>query len=156
MINEISPKFNSRDALLLYSVAYCQQHNESATLGRILLTTDAINRECPLANMLEEGFSRLIVGGYIDYQGEKFTVTKSGLRLLNDVTKPRNPKMKVLDEIRLLTDSLNKSPIKHVEKKLTITSDDYSKATQEMYVIFTEASKKADEIIKARKAKESS
>ncbi len=98
----------------------------------------------------------MIIGGYIDYQGEKFTVTKSGLRLFDDVTKPRNPKMKVLDEIRLLADRLNKSPIKHVEKKLIITSDDYSKATQEMHVIFTEISKKADEIMKARKAKESS
>jgi hypothetical protein len=154
MLNEINPKFTLRDALLLYSVAYCQRHNENATLGRILLTTDAINRECPMANMLEEGFSRLIVGGYIDYQGEIFTVTKSGLHLFNDVTKPRNPKMKALDQIRLLADTLNKSPIKHAEKKLTITSDDYSKAMQEMRVIFAEISKKADEIANARRAKE--
>ena len=96
----------------------------------------------------------MIIGGYIDFQGEKFTVTKSGIRLFNDVTKPRIPKTNVLDEIRLLTDRLNKSPIKHVEKKLTITSDDYSKATQEMHVIFTEISKKADEIRNTRKAKD--
>ena len=64
-MNEISPKFDSTDSLLLYSVAYRQRHGEIRTLGGILLTTDAINRSFPMANELEDGFSRLIVGGFI-------------------------------------------------------------------------------------------
>jgi hypothetical protein len=156
MMNDINPKFNSTDALLLYSIAYCQRHNESTTLGGILLTTDAINREYPMAKELEEGFSRLIVGGFVAFQEEKFAATKSGAQLFNDVTKSQNPKLNVFEQIRLLTDRLNKSSIKRVEKQLTITNDDVSKAIQEAHVLFAEASKKADEITNARKAKQSS
>jgi hypothetical protein len=156
MVNAISPKFNSTDALLLYSVAYCQRHNEIGTLGRILLTTDAINRSFPMANELEDGFSRLIVGEFVEFQGEQFAATKSGVQLFNDVTKLQNPKLNVFEQIRLLTDRLNKSSLRHVEKQLNITNDDVSKAVQEAHILFAEVSKKADEIIKARKAKESS
>jgi hypothetical protein len=156
MMNEISPKFNATDALLLYSVAYRQHHGEIRTLGGILLTTDAINRSFPMANELEDGFSRLIIGGFIELQGEQFTATKNGVQLFNDVTNPQTPKLNVFEQIRLLTDRLNKSSLQLVEKQLTITNDDVSKAVQEADVLFAVVSKKADEIIKARKTKESS
>ena len=153
-MNEISPKFNSTDALLLYSVAYRQRHNEIRTLGGILLSFDAINRSSPMINELEDGFSRLTAGGFVEIQGEQFAATESGVQLFNDVTKPQNPKLRLSDEIQLLTNRLNESSLKHVEKQLTITSDDFSKAIQEAAVLFAEVSKKADEIRKARKAKE--
>ena len=149
MANAISPKFNSTDALLLYSVAYRQRNNEIRTLGGILLTTDAINRSFPMANELEDGFTRLIVGGFVEFQGEQFAVTNSGVQLFNDVTKPQNPKLNVFEQIRLLTDGLNKSSLQLVEKQLAITSDDFSKAIQEAHVLFAEAGKKADKITKA-------
>jgi hypothetical protein len=142
MMNEINPKFNSTDALLLYSVSYRQRHDEIRTLGGILLTTDAINRSFPMANELEDGFSRLIVGGFIELQGEQFTATKSGVQLFNDVSNPQTPKLNVFTQITLLMDRLNKSSLQHVEKQLTITSDEVSKAVQEAHVLFVETSKK--------------
>ena len=62
----------------------------------------------------------------------------------------------MFEQIRDLTDRLNSSPIKAAVKQLTITDDDVSKAIQEAHVIFAEISKKADEILSARKAKGSS
>jgi hypothetical protein len=155
-MRDISPEFNWTDALLLYSIAYCQRHNYQATLGRILLTTDAINRTFPIARELEDGLSRLIVGGYIEIQGDLFAVTESGVRLFNDVTHPQNQKLNVFEEIEILEERLSSSPIRSVSKQLTITNTKHVEAIQEAYEIFKEVSKKADEITRARKANEQS
>ena len=155
-IETISPEFTFTDALLLFSIGYCQRHNYKATLGHILLETDAINREQPMARELENGLSRLIVGKYIEIQNETFVATKAGVRLFNDVTKPRIPKLTALQEIRNLTARLNSWHLRTVTKQLTITDTQYAEAIQESHKLFDEAMKKADEILKARKVKESS
>jgi len=152
-MNEINPQFNPTDALLLFSVAYRQRHDDIRTLGGILLTTDSINRSFPTANELEDGFSRLIVGGFIELQGEQFVATKSGVQLFNGVTKPQIPKLNVFEQIKVLADRLNKSSLQYVEKQLTVTSNDVSKAIQEAHSLFAEVSKKTDELITVRKTK---
>lgn len=152
----INPEFTYTDALLLYSIGYCQRHNYKATLGHILLETDAINREQPTARTLEDGLSRLIVGKYVEIQNETFIATKAGVRLFNDVTKPRIPKLTALQEIGNLTARLNSLHLRTVIKQLTITDTQYAEAIQESHKLFDEAMKKADEILKARKVKESS
>ena len=156
-MENISPEFNSTDALLLYSIAYCQRHNYKATLGQILLTTDAINRSFPTARQLEDGLSRLKVSRYIEIQNEIFnvTVTKMGVRLFDDITTPQNPKLNVFEQIRNLTNELQASHVKTVSKQLTITDAQVSEARQEAHALFSEISKEADEILSARKAKES-
>ncbi len=156
IMENINPEFTFIDALLLYSIGYCQRHNYKATLGEILLTTDAINREQPMPRELEEGFSRLIVGKYIQIQNETFVATKSGISLFNDVTRERNPKLSALQQIRKLIDKLNASHLRSVAKQLTITDVQYSEAIQESHRLFDEALKKADEIRTARQAKKSS
>ena len=78
-MNDTNPKFSSTDAILLSSIAYRQRHNEVTTLGGILLGTEAINREYPMARELEDGFSRLIVGGFVEFQEAKFATTESGI-----------------------------------------------------------------------------
>ncbi len=155
-MENISPEFTLTDALLLYSIGYCQRHNYKTTLGEILLTTDAINREQPMVRDLEEGLSRLIIGKYIEIQNETFVATKSGIRLFNDVTKERNSKLTALQAIKKLTERLKASHLRSTIKQLTITDTQYSEAIQESHRLFDEAIKKADEIRNARQDKKSS
>ena len=150
----IDPEFTFTDALLLYSIGYCQHHNYKTTLGEILLTTDAINREYPMSRELENGLSRLIVGKYIEIQNETFVATKAGFRLFNEVTKPRTPKSTALQQIKNLTARLNASHLRAVTKQLTITDAQYAEARQESHRLFNEAMREADEILKTRKVKE--
>jgi hypothetical protein len=152
----ISPEFDTIDALLLYSIAYCQRHNYRATLGHILLECDAIYRVYPTARQFEDGFNRLIAGRYVEVRDEVFIATKIGVRFFNEITKPRNPKLTVVEEIRNLTARLNASRVRTVLKQLTITDAQVSEATQEAHEIFIEIRKEADEILRARRAKESS
>jgi len=156
VMENIKSEFTFTDALLLYSIGYCQRHNYKATLGHILLETDAINRDQPMVRELEDGLSRLIVDKYIEIQNETFVATKAGIRLLNDVTKPRIPKLTALQEIRNLTVRLNALHLRSVTKQLTITDIQYSEAIQESHRLFNEAMREADEILKAHRAKETS
>jgi hypothetical protein len=109
-----------------------------------------------MARDLEEGLSRLIVGKYVEIQNETFVATKAGVRLFNDVAQQRIPKLTALQKIRKLTVRLNASRLRLVTKQLTITDAQYSEAIQESHRLFDEVRKKADEILKARKAKDAS
>ena len=155
-MKDISPEFNWTDALLLYSIAYCQRHKYHATLGRILLITDAINRTFPKAEDLEDGLSRLIVGGYIEFQQDLYSATESGVGLFNDVTRPHDPKLNILREIERLEEKLGSSPIENVSRQVVISDTRHAQAIQEAYKIFEEESKKADEIVRARKERKQS
>jgi hypothetical protein len=139
----ISPEFNSTDALLLYSISYCQRHDQKVTLAKVLVTTDAINRSFPMVHELEDGFSRLIVNRYIDYQEELFTATKMGLRLFNETTQPQSPKLTVFQQIENLTAKLNISRVDSVSKQLSLTDKQVSEAIQEAQAIFREIDEKA-------------
>ena len=151
-MENISPEFTFTDALLLYSIAYCHRFGYKTTLGRILLTTDMFNRSEPTALELEDGLSRLIVGGYVEIQGQTYIATKSGINLFNDVTEEQNPKLNSSQQIKNLVDRLNASHLRSITKQLIITDAQYSEAIQEANTLFKEISKKA----KGRKAKETS
>lgn len=147
----ISAEFNFTDALLLYSTAYCQRHKYRATLGHILLTTDAFNRSMPMAFELDDCLSRLMTGGYIKQQEEIFLVTKRGMDLFDDVTETQTPKLTSIQQIKNLVISLNRSRAKNVSKSITITDAQYSAAIKEAHEIFEEVKREADQIAKARK-----
>jgi len=140
----ISTEFNYTDALLLYSTAYCQKHKYRATLGQILLTTDAVNRSMPMAFELEKGFSRLMAGGYVESQEDAFLATKRGMNLFDEVTKPRSPKIIAVQQIKNLVVRLNRSRAKTVTRHVTITDAQYSAAVKEAHDIFEEVRERMD------------
>lgn len=140
----ISTEFTYTDALLLYSTAYCQKHKYRATLGQILLTTDAVNRSMPMAFELEKGFNKLIAGGYLESQEDVFVVSKRGMKLFDEITRPQTLKITVVQKIKNLVVRLNRSRAKTVARHITVTDAQYSAAVKEAHEIFEEVRERMD------------
>jgi hypothetical protein len=114
------------------------------------LEVDAINRSSPTVDELEDGLSRLIVGEYIERQNELFTATGMSFNLWNDITKPGIVKRNIFEQLDILTDRLNRSPLEKVSQQLTITPGELRDANREAREIFEEADREAKNILAAR------
>ena len=140
-MSDTSPVFTTTDALLLYSIVYCRRHRYRPTLGQIFLLTDAFDRSYPTALELEDGLSRLIVGGYVERLDEEFAPTEVGIRAVKLVEKQRKPKLRFFEQIRSLADSLSiscygRASEQPVPKQLTVTDAQVTTAVVEAHALF--------------------
>ena len=130
--------FNFEDALLLFAIGYCQRHGENATLGRVFLAIDAINRSSPMRDELEDGLNQLLVGGYIEVYKDKFVATELGVRLFDEASD-RKTHADVFEELHDLAGRLGwRVSTGNSPERIVITDAQVTAATQEMHAIYEE------------------
>lgn len=111
-------KLTHSDALLLYAVAYCAQHEGKATLEGIYAATDAIYRIAPTFHDLQTGLTRLVNCNYLIDNGYSYLPTDEGVFLYQQVNQADG---NIFDRLELLISNMNACcTYPAVEKKVTL------------------------------------
>lgn len=98
------PEITHLDALLLYVVAYCSQHEGVATLYGIYAASDAIERIAPTFDDLQSGLTKLLNRHLLIDEGDDYLPTDKGLSLYLEVNKADG---NVFHHLDLLENKLN-------------------------------------------------
>ena len=125
------PKITRTDALLLYVVAYCSQHEGKATLEGIYAATDAIYRIAPTFYDLQVGLTRLLTCNYLIDNGYSYLPTDEGISLYQEVNETNG---NVFDHLDLLVNKMNANCIHPgPDKQVTLDPELVEQARKSYY-----------------------